>query len=173
MEYETPMPGRTPGAFWVAAQQVSTAWPCCAHGSLRRCGPTCVSQRAGTHWSFAFDVAFTLTVEDFYAAFTKHAESFDPPQPHVIKGRLIDPSGLAAAGLRLYASPPDGGVSRYAQTDANGHFGIAAPAGTYGLSVHSESGCTAYGAYREGEGLGAWSIRDAHRSRPARDSRRP
>ena len=114
-------------------------------------------QRAGTRWSFAFDVAFTLTVEDFYAAFAKHGESFDPPQPHVIKGRLIDPSGLAAAGLRLYASPPDGGVSRYAQTDANGHFGIAAPAGTYGLSVHSESGCTAYGAYREGESLGAWS----------------
>ena len=114
-------------------------------------------QRAGTRWSFAFDVAFTLTVEDFYAAFARHAESFDPPQPHVIKGRLIDPSGLAAAGLRLYASPPDGGVSRYAQTDANGRFGIAAPAGTYGLSVHSESGCTAYGDYREGESLGAWS----------------
>ena len=111
-------------------------------------------QRAGTRWSFAFDVAFTLTVEDFYAAFATHAESFDPPQPHVIKGRLIDPSGHAAAELRLYASPPHGGVRLYAQTDANGHFGIAAPAGTFRLSVHSESGCTAYGDYREGESLG-------------------
>ena len=91
-------------------------------------------QRAGTHWSFAFDVAFTLTVEDFYSAFAKHAESFDPPRPHVIKGRLIDPTGLAAAQLRLYAHPPEGGVSRYAQTDANGRFGIAAPAGTISCS---------------------------------------
>lgn len=113
-------------------------------------------QRWSGSWEIAFEAAFGLRVEEFYAAFRIHALDFERPLPHQIAGVLLDPQGEPVAGMRVYAYPWHGGSGLFAETDADGRFAIAVPADRYRLTVQSGSRCTAFGQYRKGEPLGGW-----------------
>lgn len=109
--------------------------------------------RAATNWDLAFEIAFGMTVDDFYEAFEKHSTEFDEPRPHRISGRVLDDSGAPVPKLKLHAYPWTSGWSSSAETDTDGSFTIEVRAGAYRLSVHSQTSCTAYG-YLGQDGFG-------------------
>ena len=112
--------------------------------------------RAGSKWPFAFEIAFGMTVEEFYEAFRQHAVKFEEPRPFVISGILVDRDGDPAPNFRVHAYRWRGRRARSTETDADGRFHIEVRADAYRLAVHSESNCTVYGAYGDGGILASW-----------------
>ncbi len=112
--------------------------------------------RAATNWDLAFEIAFGLTVEEFYEKFEEHAVEFEEPRPHRIGGTVVDDSGRPVPKLQLHAVPWIGGWSLSAETDADGHFAIDVRAGSYRLAVHSETNCIVYGSVGQDGILGTW-----------------
>ena len=113
-------------------------------------------QRWSNSWEIAFEAAFGLRVDEFYAAWNVHALSFERPLPHRLSGAVLDPRGEPVADLQVYAYPRRPGRAHFGGTDADGRFTIALPADRYRLIVQSGGNCTEFGAYREGETLGNW-----------------
>lgn len=113
--------------------------------------------RAGTNWDLAFEIAFGLSVEEFYKRFEQHAVEFEEPRPHLITGVLLNQNGLPAEKFQMHAYPWTGGRSRSAETDVNGRFEIEVRFGTYRLAVHNESSCTGYGYQGQSGSLEAWA----------------
>ncbi len=150
--YAPPLPAYAVGllaAEWLAAQAGDDA----LFLYMRRL------QRGPSRWREAFDIAFGLSVDDFYDAFSEHADTFERPRPHRITGRLVDPDGAPVSGMRVYAYPEHGGAGMFALTGRSGRFTIEAAAGRYRIAVQSGSRCTMFGYYREsgaiGSGIGA------------------
>lgn len=110
-------------------------------------------QHGVSRWRGAFDVAFGLSLDEFYEAFDEHAQLFNRPRPHRVSGVLLDPDGAPVAGLRVYAYPEHGGRGEYDLSDSRGRFAVPLPAGRYAVAVQSGSRCTLYGYYRDGEAL--------------------
>lgn len=59
--------------------------------------------RAGTNWDLAFEIAFGLSVDDFYERFEEHSIDFEEPRPHIIAGKVLDDSGRPVPKLKLHA----------------------------------------------------------------------
>lgn len=147
--YAPPLPAYAIGllaAEWLAAQAGDDA----LFLYMRRL------QRGPSRWREAFDVAFGLSVEDFYEAFSEHSEMFERPRPHRLSGHLLDPEGAPVRGMQVYAYPRHGGAGMFSLTGRSGGFAIEAPAGSYRIAVQSGSSCTLFGYYSESGGLGSW-----------------
>ena len=114
-------------------------------------------QRGVSRWHEAFDVAFGLSLDEFYEAFDAHALLFNRPRPHRLSGVLLEPNGAPVAGMRVYAYPEHGGWGEYNLSDSRGRFAVRLPAGRYVVAVQSGDRCTLYGRYRGGEGLASSS----------------
>jgi len=110
-------------------------------------------QRGVSRWHEAFDIAFGLSLDEFYGAFDAHALLFNRPRPHRVSGVLLDPDGAPVAGMRVYAYPEHGGWGEYDLSDSRGRFAVRLPAGRYAVAVQSGSRCTLYGYYRDGQAL--------------------
>ena len=134
-------------------------------------------QRGVGRWHEAFDVAFGMSLDEFYEAFDTHAQAFNRPRPHRVSGVLLDPDGAPVAGMRVYAYPEHGGRGEHDLSDSRGRFAVPLPAGRYTVAVQSGSRCTLYGRYRDGEALAPSSdpsiVEVAARSAPAITIRLP
>ena len=147
--YAPPLPAYAIGllaAEWLAAQAGDDA----LFLYMRRL------QRGPSRWRDAFDVAFGLSVEDFYEAFSEHSETFERPRPHRLSGQLLDPEGAPVGGMRIYAYPRHGGAGMFSLTGRSGGFAIEASAGSHRIAVQSGSSCTLFGYYSESGGIGSW-----------------
>lgn len=96
-------------------------------------------QRVSTSsWESAFEEAFGLSVQEFYAAFESHRALVLPPLP-VIRGVVLGPDGEPAQGILVWSlgSFDDGALSAWSDfTESDGSFAVAAEGNEIRLQLH-------------------------------------
>ena len=93
--------------------------------------------RFGGH-SAAFEAAFGMTVEGFFAAFAEHQQRVAPPSEWKAGGTVLGREGLALQGMNVYATVRIQGHEWWAglgETDTQGDFEFAAPASGYAIRL--------------------------------------
>ena len=87
-------------------------------------------------WQGAFEAAFGLPVDEFYAAFDDYYQREVVAAFRWMRGVVLGPDGEPLAGIELWAHPVSDGRSRFGRTAADGEFGLAVPGGAYILGVY-------------------------------------
>ena len=105
-------------------------------------------------WQGAFEGAFGISLDDFYASFEEYRAGV-APIVHSIRGTVLGPGGEPLEGIGIWAWRGQRDNSVWGSTKPDGTFSIGVPDGSFALAVYAESeaGWTQLGWYDGAEGL--------------------
>ena len=102
-------------------------------------------------WQEAFEDAFGVAVDEFYASFEEYRKQQGFPERSWIQGMVVGPEGNPLDRIGLWAWQGERAIS-FGWTDSQGMFLVGVPDGSFRLAIYAGPGCDFIGWY-DGSGI--------------------